>query len=71
MRRIIVSNLISLDGFLEGPNRELDWFRVDEEFFSYARELLNAVDTILFGRVTYQMMASYWPSAAAAAENDR
>jgi len=63
MRRIIVSNLISLDGFMEGPNRALDWFRVDEEFFEYARELLNAVDTILFGRVTYQMMASYWPSA--------
>lgn len=63
MRKIIVSNLMSLDGFFEGPNKELDWFVVDEEFFEYARELLNSVDTILFGRVTYQMMASYWPNA--------
>ncbi len=67
MRRVIVSNLISLDGFLEGPDRQLDWFVVDDEFFDYARDLLGTVDTILFGRVTYQMMASYWPTAA---END-
>ncbi|MEO6812489.1 MAG: dihydrofolate reductase family protein [Ginsengibacter sp.] len=63
MRKIIVSNLMSLDGFFEGTNKELDWFVVGEEFFEYARELLNSVDTILFGRVTYQMMASYWPDA--------
>jgi dihydrofolate reductase len=67
MRKVIVSNLISLDGFFEGPNRELDWFVVDEEFFDYARDLLRTVDTILFGRVTYQMMASYWPTTT---END-
>ncbi len=69
MRRIIVSNLISLDGFMEGPNRALDWFAVDQEFFGYARELLGRVDTILFGRATYQHMAGYWPTPAAA-END-
>ncbi|HVC37013.1 MAG TPA: dihydrofolate reductase family protein [Gammaproteobacteria bacterium] len=69
MRRIIVSNLMSLDGFMEGPNGELDWFVVDEEFFGYAREMLGEVDTILFGRTTYQHMAGYWPTPAAA-END-
>jgi dihydrofolate reductase len=63
MRKIIVSNLVSVDGFFEGTNKELDWFVVEEEFFEYAREVLNSVDTILFGRVTYQMMASYWPNA--------
>ena len=62
MRKVIVSNLVSLDGFFEGPNKELDWFVVDEEFFDYARDLLGTVDTILFGRVTYQMMESYWPA---------
>jgi dihydrofolate reductase len=65
MRRIIVSNLMSLDGFFEGPNHELDWFVVDEEFFEYARDMLRSVDTILFGRKTYQHMANYWPSAPA------
>lgn len=63
MRKIIVSNLASLDGFVEGPNRELDWHTVDEEFFAYARELLGSVDALLFGRVTYQMMESYWTTA--------
>lgn len=65
MRKIIVSNLVSLDGFFEGSNRELDWFVVEEEFFEYAKELLRSVDTILFGRVTYEGMASYWPTQAA------
>ena len=64
MRKLIVSNLMSLDGFFEGLNHELDWFVRDEEFFAYAREMLRAVDTIIFGRVTYQHMAAYWPSAA-------
>lgn len=63
MRKIIVSNLISLDGFFEGVNKEIDWFTVDESFFEYARQLLNEVDTILFGRTTYQMMAAFWPNA--------
>ena len=63
MRKIIVSNPVSVDGFFEGTNKEIDWFVVEEEFFEYAREVLNSVDMILFGRVTYQMMASYWPNA--------
>lgn len=63
MRKIIVSNLVSLDGFFEGVNKELDWHTVDESFFEYARQLLNEVDTILFGRITYQMMAAFWPNA--------
>jgi dihydrofolate reductase len=54
---------MSLDGYFEGPNHELDWFVTDEEFFDYARNMLNSVDTILFGRLTYEMMAGYWPSA--------
>ena len=64
-RRIIVSNLISIDGFFAGPKGELDWFSMDREFDGYAVELLNSVDTILFGRVTYEFMASYWPTATA------
>jgi dihydrofolate reductase len=54
---------MSLDGYFEGPNKELDWFVVDEEFFEYARQMLRSVDAILFGRLTYQHMAAYWPTA--------
>lgn len=64
MRKVILSNLVTLDGFFEGPNRELDWHIVDEEFNEYAIDLLSKVDALLFGRVTYQLMADYWPSAA-------
>jgi dihydrofolate reductase len=63
MRRLFVSNVMSLDGFFEGPNGEFDWPVVEEEFFAYAREMLRGVDTILFGRRTYLHMAAYWPTA--------
>jgi dihydrofolate reductase len=63
VRRVIVSNMVSLDGFLEGANRELDWHVVDAEFFAYAEEMLGSVDTILFGRTTFEMMQAYWPKA--------
>jgi dihydrofolate reductase len=64
MRNVIVSNMVTLDGFFEGPNKELDWHIVDEEVNQYANDLLSNVDAILFGRVTYQLMADYWPAAA-------
>jgi dihydrofolate reductase len=65
MRKVIVSNVASLDGFFETLNKELDWFVPDAEFLEYAAHLLRAVDTLLFGRTTYQLMANYWPSAPA------
>lgn len=69
MRKIIFQNMVSLDGYFEGPRKELDWHRVDGEFNDYAAELLDSVDTLLFGRVTYQLMASYWPTPAALADD--
>lgn len=61
--------MISLDGFFEGPNHEIDWHNVDEEFNGYAIGFLNTVDTLLFGRVTYELMASYWPTLPARADD--
>jgi dihydrofolate reductase len=69
MRKVIVSNLMSLDGFMAGPNGELDWFVVDKEFDAYARELFEGVDTLLFGRVTYELMAGFWPTPEADTED--
>jgi dihydrofolate reductase len=65
MRKVIVSNVASLDGFFETPNKVLDWVVVDEEFLEYAKGLLRTVDTLLFGRATYEHMAMYWPTAPA------
>ncbi len=63
MRRVIVSNVVSLDGFFERPNKELDWVVLDEEFFAYANDMLRSADTLLFGRTTYLHMEGCWPAA--------
>ncbi len=65
MRKVIVSNVASLDGFFETPTKTLDFVVLDEEFFDYAKAMLRCADTLLFGRATYQHMASYWPTAPA------
>jgi dihydrofolate reductase len=65
LRKIIVSNMISLDGFIAGPNGEIDWFVWDKELERYTVETMGKVDMIMFGRVTYEIMASYWPNATA------
>ncbi len=62
MKKLIVSNLVTLDGFIAGSGGELDWFRADAEFLGYARELCQSIGAILFGRRTYEMMAAYWPT---------
>lgn len=64
MRKIISFMHISLDGFVAGPNGEMDWITVDEEIFDYVGKRISEGDTALYGRVTYQMMESYWPTAA-------
>jgi len=63
MRKIIVSNLITIDGYFEGLNQDLSWFVTDSDFFDFAVKQLDEVDTILFGRITYEQMAAYWPDA--------
>ncbi len=64
MRKIISFMHISLDGFVAGPNGEMDWINVNEEIFDYVGRRIKEGDTALYGRVTYQMMESYWPTAA-------
>ena len=64
MRKIISFMHISLDGFVAGPNGEMDWIKVDEEIFDYVGKRISVGDTALYGRVTYQMMENYWPTAA-------
>lgn len=63
MRKIISFMHISLDGFVAGPNGELNWVNVDQEIFDHVGKRISQGDTALYGRVTYQMMESYWPTA--------
>jgi dihydrofolate reductase len=69
MRRVFLFMMVTLDGFFEGPNQDIGWHNVDEEFNEFAIQQLDDVDTLLFGRVTYEGMASYWPTPFAK-END-
>ncbi|MHA4808092.1 dihydrofolate reductase family protein [Flavitalea flava] len=66
MRKIIVSMNITLDGFMADTHSGLDWHfqSWNQEMAGYAYEQLRTMDTIILGRLTYQAMAAYWPSAA-------
>ena len=67
MGRLIMFNLVSLDGFFAGPNGEIDWFQTDDEFDHFAIEQTAQAKALVFGRVTYELMASFWPTDEAAA----
>jgi len=53
----------SLDGFVAGLNGEMDWINLDNEMFDFVATMTDQADTALYGRVTYEMMQSYWPKA--------
>jgi dihydrofolate reductase len=63
MRKIIWMMSVSLDGFMEGPNRELDWHLFYDELHRHFNEELGAMGAFLDGRVTYELMARFWPTA--------
>lgn len=56
---------VSLDGFVETPDRSLAWATVDEELHSWFNEHMRAVDASLYGRGLYETMAAHWPTAGA------
>ena len=65
MAKLIMWNLMTLDGFVEGENRDISW-HLDvwgEELERLSIEQLKAADGLMFGRVTYELMANHWPSA--------
>jgi len=62
-RKIVAMMSLSLDGFMEGPDRELDWHLVDHELHSHFNAWLGAAGGFLDGRVTHELMADYWPTA--------
>jgi dihydrofolate reductase len=65
MRKIFSFMMVSLDGYHAGPNHEIDWHNVDAEFNDFAMRQLDEIGTLVFGRVTYEGMASYWPTRQA------
>ena len=63
MSRLFWQMMMSLDGFIEGPSGDISWHVVDDDFNRYGAEMLASIDAILLGRKTYELFASYWPTA--------
>jgi dihydrofolate reductase len=62
MRKVVLFMHVSLDGFAADPNHNLDFLTYDEELVQYADELVKTVGSPIYGRTTYQLMESYWPT---------
>jgi dihydrofolate reductase len=69
MRKVIASEMITLDGFFAGPEGDLSWHLVDDDYRRLAVDLLSSADTLVFGRVTYELMAGFWPTEAAVSDD--
>lgn len=65
MRKVMFFMLTSVNGYYERGEWALDWHNVDAEFNAFAIAQLDASDLIVFGRTTFEGMASYWPTDAA------
>jgi len=63
--KVIIFNMMTLDGFFEGPDHDINWHNVDEEFNRFAIDQLKSAAGLVFGRTTYDLMAGYWPSDGA------
>jgi len=63
MRKIITTTWVTLDGYIAGPNGEIDWIGeiYDEAMGRYESELVSEADTLLLGRVTFESFAGSWP----------
>lgn len=64
MRKIILSMMVSVDGFIESQRKDLEWHHWNDEMDRYMGDFFESVDTIILGRKTYELMADYWPVIA-------
>ncbi|GAA0945354.1 dihydrofolate reductase family protein [Actinocorallia libanotica] len=65
MNRIFSFHVVSVDGYYQGPEGEFDWPNTDEGFLEFSVAQLKEIDTLVFGRRTYEHMAAYWPTSEA------
>ncbi|MFD7096831.1 dihydrofolate reductase family protein [Streptomyces xanthophaeus] len=63
MRKIVLMMSVSLDGYIEGPERQIDWHVVDDELHQHFNDVTRAMGGFLEGRVAYELMEGFWPTA--------
>jgi dihydrofolate reductase len=63
MRKVIYWVHTSVDGFISGPNGEFDWPELTPELSAYSDAMTDRVGIFLYGRVVWDLMSSYWPTA--------
>ena len=67
MRKLVVFNSVSLDGYFTDARNDMSWAHVeDPEWNAFAAENAKGGGVLVFGRITYEMMSSFWPTPAAA-----
>jgi dihydrofolate reductase len=66
MAKVTVFNFVTLNGYFKGTNEDIGWHKHGGEEAEYSAESLSSGNTLLFGRVTYEMMVSFWPTRVAA-----
>lgn len=64
-RKIFLFMMVSVDGYFEGPNHDISWHSVDEEFNEFAQKQTKEVSLMMFGKRTYELMRDYWPTELA------
>lgn len=69
MKKIIMFNFVTVDGYFAGTDGNIDWHPVDDEFNAFGADFISQCDTALFGRVTYDLFAGFWPTAASRADS--
>ncbi len=62
MRRLILDTITSLDGYFTSLRNSIDWFGFDDDEWAWSRDINRRVDTMLYGRVTYEEFRQFWPT---------
>jgi dihydrofolate reductase len=63
MRKVIVQMSVSLDGYFEGPDRDISWHLMNDEIHRDVNDFLRPMSAFLQGRVVHELMVDYWPAA--------
>jgi len=70
MRKVVSLMHMTLDGFVAGPNGEMNWANLAPDMYKEIMDSMHAVDTAIYGRVVYYMMKNYWPTLLTAENPD-